>query len=125
VDAEPQPAAGDHWKKPAGERFLDFAMAVGYRLKTHGEAWKRFCEQMTVPPYAVWDCLPGCDRLQRAVDLAEQAAFTAEGMVRWLNSIRTQSEPEVAELAETPDRCAAALETIFRTRVSWWGGATP
>jgi len=32
--------------------------------------------------------------------------------------------PEVEALGETLDRCAEALETIFRQRVRWWGGAS-
>jgi hypothetical protein len=47
-----------------------------------------FCERLSVPPFALWDILPGFERLRRALDLLEDnefrpgPAFQPEGMLR-------------------------------------------
>jgi hypothetical protein len=45
------------------------------------------------PSFLLWEGLPGFDRLQRILAVAEEAAFVPEGMVRWLNSIRPEGAP--------------------------------
>lgn len=115
-------ATGDRWQRPTWQRRLDIALATGFILKARAAGWKEFCDGMSVPPYALWEWLPGFDRLQRALTLAEQAAFVPEGMVCWLNAIRPEGEPEVQELTATPDWYADGSEVIFRKRVAWWGG---
>jgi hypothetical protein len=84
--------------------------------------WKLFCERMTVPPFALWESLPSFDRLQRALKLAERAAFTPEGFLLWLNDIWPAGETKRTEVSLTVEGVAAATEETFRKRVEWWGG---
>ena len=105
-----------------GERALDVALAAGWVLRTKAEGWRRFWERLSVPPFVLWEGFPGLDRLQRALALAEKAAFTAKGFRRWLNRIRPKSEPEMTEVPLSVGGIADATERMFRTRVAWWGG---
>jgi hypothetical protein len=90
TQAEAEPAEGDYGKKPIWERFLDLALACGFLLRTKADGWKLFCERLTIPPFVLWEIHPGYDRLQRALALAEKAAFVPEGRVCWLKlSTRT------------------------------------
>ena len=88
-----------------------------FREKVRG--WALFCESLNVSPFSLWKGLPGFDRLQDALQLAEQAAFAPEGMVRWLDDVRPEGEPAEAATA-TPEMVAAGLERLFRVRVAWW-----
>jgi hypothetical protein len=105
-----------------GERYLDLALAAGFVLWTKAEGWKLFCQRMTVPPFVLWEGLPGFDRLRHALNVSEKAAFVAEGFLRWLNAIRPAGEPEVAHVPLTAEGLAAATEEAFGERVRWWGG---
>jgi hypothetical protein len=98
------------------------ALGHGYVLKTKTDGWKLFCERMNVPPFAAWKHLPGYERLQRALKLAEEVAFVPEGFLRYLDAIRSAGEPELTEVPLTVERVAAAAEDMFRQRVTWWGG---
>jgi hypothetical protein len=109
-------------ERPRWQRFFDMALAAGFVLRTKTEGWKLFCERMTVPPFALWEHLPGFDRLQRALKLAERAAFAPEGFLRWLNDIRPAGEAKRTEVPLTVEGMAAATEELFRQRVDWWGG---
>jgi hypothetical protein len=104
------------------QRFFDMALAAGFVLRTKTEGWKLFCERMTVPPFAVWESLPGFDRLRRALKLAERAAFAPEGFLRWLNDIRPAGEAKRTEVPLTVEGLATATEKLFQKRVEWWGG---
>jgi hypothetical protein len=104
------------------ERYLDLALAAGFVLRTKVEGWKLFCEQLSVPPFVFWERLPGFDRLRRALDVTERAAFVAEGFLRWLNANRPAGEPERLTVPLTAEGVAAATEEFFRQRVQWWGG---
>jgi hypothetical protein len=104
------------------ERYLGLALAAGYVLRTKADGWKLFCERLTLPPFALWEILPGYDRLQRALRLTENAAFAAEGFVHWLNRIRPAGEPERTAAPLTVEGIAADAEKIFRACVKWWGG---
>jgi hypothetical protein len=117
------PAEGASDNDSAQYRTLDLALAQGFLLRTMADGWKLFCERVNLPPFVLWNILPGFDRLQRALKLAEQAAFAPEGMQRWLNAIRPAGKPEVAaaDLASA-ESIADAFETAFRQRVKWWGG---
>ena len=105
------------------ERTVGLALAAGFLLRTAANRWKLFCARLNVPPLVVWAELPGFDRLQRAVALAEEVAFVPEGVVRWLNAVRPAGEPE-ATLAGplSAEQFAAAPETAFRERLKWWSG---
>jgi hypothetical protein len=82
-----------------------------------------FCQWMTVPPFVLWEVLPGFERLRRALKLSERVAFTVEGFLRWLNRIRPTCEPEREKVPLTAEGvAAAAMEEAFRERVQWWGG---
>lgn len=108
--------------RPPWRRYLDLALAAGYVLRTKADGWQRFCQRLNVPPWLLWDGLPGCDRLQRALALTERAAFVPEGFVRWLNAVRPADAPELTAAPLTVDGIAAATETAFRQRAAWWGG---
>jgi hypothetical protein len=82
-----EPLEGDHGQKPAGERLLDLALAAGFMLRTKADGWKLFCERMNVPPFLLWQGLPGWQRLQSALARTEKAAFVPEGFLRWLNRV--------------------------------------
>ena len=109
--------AGSRW-----ERYLDLALAAGFVLRTKVDGWKLFCERLTIPPFALWEGLPGYDRLQRALKLTENAAFDVEGFVQWLNRIRPAGDPERTLPPLTVAGMAAAAEKVFRERVERWGG---
>lgn len=113
--------AGDG-ERPILQRYLDMALAAGFALRTKAEGWKLFCQRMTIPPFAVWEGLPGFDRLQRALNLSETAAFEAGGFLRWLNDIRPAGEPQRLKVPLTVEGLADATEELFRQRVEWWGG---
>ncbi len=119
ADAE---SADDDGQRPAWQQSLNLALAAGYVLRTKADGWKLFCEQMHVTPFLMWEGYPGFDRLERALGLAEKAAFVPEAMLRWLNSIRPAEEPALTELGLTAASVAAATEEVFRQRVGWWGG---
>jgi len=104
------------------DRWFDLALAEGYMLKTKVEGWSLYCERLGVPAFACWQDLPGYDRLQLALKMAEQAAFVPEGMVRWLNRRRHEGDPEVTAPLLTAETTAASLERLFRDSVTLWGG---
>src|ERR1700757_4051374 len=93
ADADAVEEEGDG-ERPMFQRYLDVAPAAGFVLRMKAEGWKLFCKRLTVPPFALWEGLPGFERLQRALSLSEKAAFEAEGFLRWLNVIRPAGEPE-------------------------------
>jgi hypothetical protein len=98
------------------------ALAASFALRTKADGWKLFCARMAVPPFALWEGLPGFDRLQRALKLSENAAFVPEGFLRWLNAIRPAGEAERAEVPLTVEGVVTATEELFRQRIQWWGG---
>jgi hypothetical protein len=121
-DAGDGEAAGDGEEMPTGLMFLDLALCAGFLVKAKADGWKRFCERLSIPPFAVWKLLPGFDRLQRALKLAEVDAFDPEELICWLNKVRPKGRPEVQKCHITPDWHADQLEAAFRERVKWWGG---
>jgi len=128
-DAEEEPnsttdaeAEEETEERPTWRRSLDLALATGYVLRTKAEAWKLFCERLNVPPFRLWEGLPGFDRLQRALALTERAAFVPEGFLRWLNRVRPAGEPERTEIPLTAERLADAAMKLFQECVQSWGG---
>jgi hypothetical protein len=77
---------------------------------------------LNVPPFLAWQGLPGLNRLQRAVSLAESVAFAPEGFLRWLNRTRPQGCPELRDVPLTVEGIAAATESLFREQAAWWDG---
>lgn len=117
------PAEDNHRKRPIWQRTLDVALATGYMLKIKADGWKLFCERLNLPPLLLWEEFPGFNRLQGALDMAEQAVFTPEGFLRWLNDVRPEGEPEhTEEVLWTVEEMADATEKVFRKRVAWWSG---
>jgi hypothetical protein len=116
-EAEVDPEA-----RPARKRFLDLVLASGYMLRARLEGWKLFCERWSIPPFLLWEKLPGFDRLQRALDLAEKRAFGPEEFLRWLNRVRPKGKPELTEVPLTADGQAKANEDVFQELVQWWSG---
>ena len=108
--------------EPVCMRALDIALAAGYMLRTTANGWKLFCERLNVPPFLLWEESPGFDRVQRALALAEKAAFVPEGFLRWINRVRPKGEPELTAVPLTPEGVAAATAEAFRQRVQWLGG---
>jgi hypothetical protein len=103
-------------------RYFDLGLASGYVLRAKADRWKLFCEKLNIPPFLFWEMLPGFDRLQRALALAEKAAFTLEGFLRWMNRIRPRGKPKLTEVALTAEAVAREMQEIYRDRVQWWGG---
>jgi hypothetical protein len=112
---------GREGRAPAIRR-CDLALAAGFVLRTKVEGWKLFCARQSVPPFAVWEHFPGFDRLRRALDMAEEAAFVPEVFLRWLNGIRPAGAAELTEVPLTAEGVANEVEQLFRDRVAWWGG---
>jgi hypothetical protein len=102
-------------------RALDIAFAAGYMLRTKANGWKLFCERLNVPPFLLWEEFPGFDRVQRALALAEKAAFVPEGFLVWLNRVRPKGEPELTAVPLTVEGVADETEKAYRHRVQWWG----
>jgi len=102
------------------ERALALAHAAGYRLRLHAAGWTQFCLRYRIAPWRLWAGLPGCDRWQRALALAEQASFDRAAFLAWRERVR----PADAGAGEppTPEQFADTLEASFRERVAWWGG---
>jgi hypothetical protein len=120
--AEGAPADGGHRTRPLSERRLDLILVAGFVLRTKAEGWKLFCERMAVPPFALWEPLPGFERFQRALALTEFATFAPEEVLRWLNDIRPEGASEVTEVRLTAERVADEAASMFHERVTWWGG---
>ena len=121
--------ASNGQEPPIWARMLELHYAQGFMLKTKIIGWKRFCERLTLPSFILWQPLPGFDRLQCAIELVENRekgpppAFEPEGMMNWLNQVRSDGRPEVTlEKLLSPDRFAADLEAALRHRVKMDGG---
>jgi hypothetical protein len=108
--------------KSAWQRRLDLALAAGFMLKTKEAGWRLFCERQGVPPHGFWRNLPGWERLQRSLKMAEEAAFVSTGMLRWLNSIRPAGAPELEELGLTAEGFADSLSELFLAQVTRFSG---
>jgi hypothetical protein len=121
-EADAEAAEDERKARSPWERFLDLALATGFVLRTKTEGWKLFCQRWSLPPFADWELLPGFDRLQRALALTENAAFTSEGFLHWMNAIRPPDEPELRSTPLTVEGIADGTEQLFQERVEWWGG---
>jgi hypothetical protein len=121
-EAAGKPATDNTRKRPTWERLLDLALAFGFTLRTKADGWKLFCERLNVPPFLVWQNLPGHDRLQRALSLTAKVAYVPEGLLRWLNRTRPKGTPEQTAVPLTVEGIASATERFFRERVAWWNG---
>jgi hypothetical protein len=124
-EAEEEPDARAHAELAEGyvgeptlwQRTRDLALAAGFMVRAKTDGWKLFCERMNVPPFLFWERLPGFDRLQLALALAEEAAFFPEGMLRWLNAIRQERKPE-ATVGDPQERGWAGHTVLLRSALS-------
>jgi hypothetical protein len=108
--------------RTAAERLFTYAHYQGFLLKLKIDGWKLFCQRRRIPPYALWQSLPGYDRLQRALELTEEVAWTAEDYLRWFNGLQPGGGPEATQVGVTAETVADELEEWFRERVRWWSG---
>jgi hypothetical protein len=120
--ADADSADNEGGKRPLARRTFHLALAAGFVLKVKAAGWRVFCERLNVPPFTVCERLPGFDRLQRALALAEKAAFRPEGFLRWLNAVRSAGKAKLTEVPLTVEGVAEATAKMFRKRVAWWGG---
>jgi hypothetical protein len=108
--------------RPAAERLLDLALAAGYMLRVKADGWKLFCDRLSVPPLRLWEETPGYQRVMGCLEIAERAAFTADGFLRWLNDVRPAGAPRVTALTLTADMLADSLEGVYRKRAKYHAG---
>jgi hypothetical protein len=123
------PATAKKEHRTSKDRSYDLYLAQGFMLQTKAAGWKLFCERMGISLVGLWQHLPGVERLQRHLNIAEGTpdrpgpAFTPEGMVRWLNTVRPSGNPVATEAdLISAARLADALDAGFRFCVEWWGG---
>jgi hypothetical protein len=129
-DAKTMDIIDDKKGTPAtAKRKFDLYLVQGFMLQTKAAGWKLFCERLGISPVGLWQYLPGVERLQRHLNIAEGTpdrpgpAFTPESMVRWLNTVRPSGDPVATEAdLITAARLADALDAGFRFCVEWWGG---
>jgi hypothetical protein len=100
---------------------VDVPLALGYMLRAKVEGWDLFCEKLNIPPFLHWEELPGFKRLQVALDLTKRAAFTPEGIVKWLNRVRPAGVPELTKAPLPADELAKAYKDAYWQRAQWWG----
>jgi hypothetical protein len=108
--------------RPLWQRFLSLTYALGYVLRAKTEGWKLFCERLNVPPFLLWQLMPGFDRLQRTLSVVEKAAFTPDDFLHWLNNIRPAGRPDLVQVPLTVEALAAEMAQTFQARVEWFGG---
>ncbi len=95
------------------ERWARMAKIFGYRLRIKWLGWVRFCEEMTVPPRHFWVGLPGLDRIERALEVAETVACSDAEFVALANALRKPDRPPIADVRVTVEAAAAALRQMF------------
>lgn len=98
------------------------ALAHGYLLKAKADGWKLFCERLHVPPFVLMENLLGFPRVERAMQWAEDGAFTEKGFLRWLNRVRPESDPELTEVPVSAEQMADVTENAFRQQAERLGG---
>jgi hypothetical protein len=105
------------------DRLFALALAAGFILKTKADGWKLFCRRMTIPPFTLWERLPGFARFKRALARAEEAAFVPEGFLRWLNDVCPAGAPEVSAVPLTVEGVADAIEKRYRDSMNRLGAS--
>jgi hypothetical protein len=125
AEAEANGAALAGEDLPPAEKARNLRLAMGYWLKERVRGWKLFCERcLSMEPFDIWKLLPGFDRLERSLRVAEGISFKPEGMQAWMNMVGKRRSPPEPELTAPPpiaEQMAACLETLFRERAAWWG----
>ena len=96
--------------------------ATGSILWEKRNGWKLFCERIGVPPYLLWEGLPGYDRLMQTLELSETMAFSRNDLLSWLNRTTPPGEGEPEKDVITGRDLADSCESMYREQVKWWGG---
>jgi hypothetical protein len=104
------------------DRCFDLVLAAGYRLRTKTEGWQLFCQRRHLPPFALWENLPGFQRWYHTLERTAEIAFEPEGLLCWLNRVRPAGTPEKVEVPLTAEGVADDLERMFQQSVRSWGG---
>ena len=108
--------------RPAWVRALGVAYAAGFLLLTKADGWKMFCERLHLPPFLLWEDLPGYERLQMTLAGARHASFHAESMRQWLDRVRPPGAAPSTGTLLSIDAVADATEEMYDDRVRFWGG---
>jgi hypothetical protein len=117
------PFADERRKRPTRVRQLELAYVAGFILKVQVAGWKLFCERLNVPPFAFFKGLPGFERLERALKLAEKTAFEPADILKWLNRrCRSGAQRATLESIISPESYARQCDEAFREQVKSWGG---
>ncbi len=99
---------------------LDVALAAGYVFKTTANGWVLFCEELSVPAWALWETNPGYERLQQALRLAQKAAFAPEGFQKWVDRTRKPRETHLPARQPGAADIAEELRRALGRRAGWW-----
>lgn len=103
------------------KRTLGMTLAAGYILREKARGWVLFCERIGVPPFLLWEGLPGYDRLKRDIEIAETFAFSREALLKWCNRKGEPGEEKIKQVLSA-EKCADEAEMMYREQVEWWGG---
>jgi hypothetical protein len=122
--------AGRNGKRPLAQRWMHLMLAAGYMVKSRADGWELFCKRRHVPPFLLFELMPGYRRLRSVLDLLNGTpdlpgpAFTAAGMVRFLKDIhREKGRGELTEAdIFTAEGIADQLDATFREIVERRGG---
>ena len=115
-------AKSEQTNTPLWKYYLDLGRAAGHLLLARTARWQRFCQKMNVPPYLLWEQLPGFDRLRRTLAEAEKTSFSTDEFSCWLNDPCSEGMPEITAFTADPSIGAAADMETFRQLVRQWGG---
>ena len=108
--------------RPAWVRALGVAYAAGFLLLTKADGWKFFCERLDLPPFLLWEDLPGYERLQMTLAGARHASFHPASMREWLDRVRPPGGAPMTGTLLGIDAVADATEEMYQDRVQFWGG---
>ena len=98
------------------ERMHDCALLFGFLLNVQLAGWRLFCEGENLDPEVCWKTLPGYTTVKEAERLAEDTAFSPEGVVAYR---KRAGRDHVAP--PTADQVAARLRAALEERAEWWG----
>jgi hypothetical protein len=100
-------------------------LAWGFTLKAFIDGWHLFCEQLAVPPYLIWETLPGFERLVCDLQRIQNhlPAFTPQQMVEYLRCQREDQEPEpTLDSLASPESYADGWMAALREHAQRLGG---
>src|SRR5262249_15393292 len=94
-------------------------LAVATILQLRAAGWNLFLGRFGLPPFTTWLDLPGFERLERALAVAEQDHLSPEDFLAWANRNRPAWAPLLTEPTRwmTPQGQADAFEEKFHELV--------